>query len=236
MDRLDNVEVLDINVYPLVRTCIQYDPKTADTFLPKMLKEDRNRFRQFFEYLEKSKAIHILSLRFRNHVGGRLCQVYEWALREKRVQWEWFPERCLYCQGNSLVWGRGEVRRKARRVFVSEMPDFFVRNATIFSKECPNEYERVMKRVIYQILDNSYALYAVIEPRIGNRELCKLMEYHPQILRMRLEQEGNPIAQIREIVREWIGVYKEELIAKTWHPNRLMTWCLDEEEKKDFLD
>ena len=31
-----------------------------------------------------------------------------------------------------------------------------------------------------------------------------------------------------------LEVYEEELIQKTWEPNRLFTWCLDEEEKKDF--
>ncbi len=236
LDRLEQVDRLDVNVYPLIRTCIQYDSKVIETFLPKMLKENKKHFKDFFNYFEKTNAINIFTLRVRNHVGGELCQVYEWVLREKRVRGEWFPERCLYCQGNSFVWGRGEIRSKARRVFVSEMPDFFVRNAMIYCKDRPDDYERVMKRILYQILDNSYALYALIEPRIGNRELCKQMEYHPNILRMRLEQEGNPLTQIRGILREWIGMYKEELIAKTWHPTRLMTWCLDEEEKRELLD
>jgi hypothetical protein len=29
---------------------------------------------------------------------------------------------------------------------------------------------------------------------------------------------------------------KEELIQKTWHPSRFMAWCLDEEEKADFME
>lgn len=31
-----------------------------------------------------------------------------------------------------------------------------------------------------------------------------------------------------------LELYEEELIQKTWKPNRLFTWCFDEEEKKDF--
>ena len=31
-----------------------------------------------------------------------------------------------------------------------------------------------------------------------------------------------------------LNIYEEELIIKTWHPNRLMEWCLDIEEKNDF--
>jgi hypothetical protein len=29
-------------------------------------------------------------------------------------------------------------------------------------------------------------------------------------------------------------IWKEELIAMTWHPDRFMTWCLDQEELSDF--
>lgn len=29
---------------------------------------------------------------------------------------------------------------------------------------------------------------------------------------------------------------KEELMIKTWHPNRMIKWCIDEQEKKDFQE
>jgi hypothetical protein len=33
-----------------------------------------------------------------------------------------------------------------------------------------------------------------------------------------------------------MNLTKEELIVKTWHPDRFMEWCLDQEDKKDILD
>jgi hypothetical protein len=36
--------------------------------------------------------------------------------------------------------------------------------------------------------------------------------------------------------QERLKMYEEELIMKTWHPNRLMDWCLDIEEKNDFAE
>jgi len=33
-----------------------------------------------------------------------------------------------------------------------------------------------------------------------------------------------------------LKIYEEELIIKTWHPTRLMDWCLDIEEKNDFAE
>lgn len=40
--------------------------------------------------------------------------------------------------------------------------------------------------------------------------------------------------QIR--AQERLKIYEEELIMKTWHPTRLMDWCLDIEEKNDFAE
>lgn len=34
--------------------------------------------------------------------------------------------------------------------------------------------------------------------------------------------------------QERLKIYEEELVVKTWHPSRLMNWCLDTEEKRDF--
>jgi hypothetical protein len=36
--------------------------------------------------------------------------------------------------------------------------------------------------------------------------------------------------------RERTGSYKEELVARTWHPDRFLSWCLDLEEKIDLED
>jgi hypothetical protein len=36
--------------------------------------------------------------------------------------------------------------------------------------------------------------------------------------------------------QERLKKYEEDFIMKTWHPTRLMDWCLDIEEKKDFVE
>ena len=36
--------------------------------------------------------------------------------------------------------------------------------------------------------------------------------------------------------QERLKIYEEELIIKTWHPNRLMDWCLDIKEKMDHIE
>jgi len=31
-----------------------------------------------------------------------------------------------------------------------------------------------------------------------------------------------------------VNIYKEELIARTWHPELFMDWCLDDDEKDEL--
>lgn len=41
---------------------------------------------------------------------------------------------------------------------------------------------------------------------------------------------------LKHSIRTRMNLTKEELIAATWHPDRFMVWCLDQEDKKDILD
>lgn len=38
------------------------------------------------------------------------------------------------------------------------------------------------------------------------------------------------------VTKEYLQKYEEELVMKTWHPSRLMDWCLDIDEKNDFAE
>jgi hypothetical protein len=43
------------------------------------------------------------------------------------------------------------------------------------------------------------------------------------------------LKQYIEKSKERTATYKEELFAKTWHPDRMIDWCLDAEERIEFL-
>lgn len=51
-----------------------------------------------------------------------------------------------------------------------------------------------------------------------------------------IERTGQEInkAFLKRFMRAKHYHYREDLIIRTWHPDRLMTWCLDEEELADF--
>jgi hypothetical protein len=133
--------------------------------------------------------------------------------------------------GNALAWGRrngNTISAEARVWFLRTIPDHFVACSKKYYKEYRDEYSKVFTDMIYKVIDYSYALYLNLVPRIGDRELVKQLEYHPHTFRT----ESKEVLQRK--LREWIGEYKEELIAKSWHTSRFMTWCLDDEEKGEF--
>jgi hypothetical protein len=88
--------------------------------------------------------------------------------------------------------------------------------------------------------DLLYNLMYCIESLQVNRTLIHIIYY--QIVE-NINENGNftmndvikLIETYKQIqMQERLKIYEEELIMKTWHPNRLMDWCLDIEEKNDF--
>lgn len=80
--------------------------------------------------------------------------------------------------------------------------------------------------------------------------LYNLMDYHEtlepidsiiDIIYYEIELDMYDVIQLirtykQTRAQERLEKYEEELIMKTWHPQRLMDWCLDIEEKNDFAE
>lgn len=80
--------------------------------------------------------------------------------------------------------------------------------------------------------------------------LYNLMNYHEQletsnsIIDTIYYEINTNIYDVIQLIRtyeqvrthERIKKYEEDLIIKTWHPKRLIDWCLDIEEKKDHIE
>ena len=52
-------------------------------------------------------------------------------------------------------------------------------------------------------------------------------------LRWRKWREGEEELESKQRIQERTKLFKERLMASTWHPDRFERWCLDEEEKKE---
>lgn len=231
---INDREKLEPNIYPLFRKAIQYDGTVIDTQIVKMI--HKKEFRRFYNWLEQDNIYNIILLRYRNHTGGELCKLYKMRLQRNRDYevkgyhiGELLPQNCIGCMGNCIAWGkRNGLAIEARKWFLSTVPDKFVVSAHRYYKDHRDEYFEVMNKVLYKILDYSYALYLNIVPRVGDRDILRRLEYHPQTFRT------EDFRVLREKLREWISEYKEELIAKSWHPSRMQEWCLDQEDQAEI--
>jgi len=94
----------------------------------------------------------------------------------------------------------------------------------------------------YTECDLLYNLMYCIESLPVDRSFINIIYY--QIIE-NINDNGsftmNDVIQLIETYKqmraqERLKMYEEELIMKTWHPNRLMDWCLDIEEKNDFAE
>lgn len=94
----------------------------------------------------------------------------------------------------------------------------------------------------YTECDLLYNLMYCIESLPVDRSFINIIYY--QIIE-EINENGsftmNDVVQLIETYKqtrthERVKIYEEELIMKTWHPNRLMGWCLDIEEKNDFAE
>lgn len=69
-----------------------------------------------------------------------------------------------------------------------------------------------------------------------NRSMTRLEQwkrYITDIMKIKLSERKK---QHRNILKNRLNSYKEELIAKTHHPLREFDWCMDEEEKAEHLE
>ena len=104
-------------------------------------------------------------------------------------------------------------------------------------------------RISFRVLDDILLHQNPIEFQIEFRDWMGAFVETPivieKMLRGKISQENREFLQvwtgqqvnmpfIKRIQRGRMAAWKEDLIIKTWHPSRLLTWCLDLEELKDF--
>lgn len=103
-----------------------------------------------------------------------------------------------------------------------------------------NRYENFTEYTEYDLL---YNLMYCIENK--NTDMSIIYMIYFQILE-NINYYGINITMndVIELIRcyektrtqERLRIYEEELIMKTWHPQRLIDWCLDIEEKSNFVE
>lgn len=107
---------------------------------------------------------------------------------------------------------------------LEDILSFAVLNAYMMQQN-PIEFQIEFRDWMGAFLETPIVIEKILTGRISesNREFLQLWTGQPVNL-----------AFVKRIQRARMEAWKEDLIIKTWHPDRLFTWCFDIEELKDF--
>jgi hypothetical protein len=162
----------------------------------------------------------LLLHRIKYHSRSRICKVYSWMLRNDLFPFYLAPTCCLSCVTTTILYGRLDEdigkRRLVERIFVHPRTRILldVTGMHPLGGQILNAFQ-------YALIERAELQLEVPQPRLL---------FHPFQL-----QEGLT-GEFREILKRRKRVIYQELIEKTWHPDRFFHWCLDWEEKKELMD
>lgn len=197
-----------------------------DTFLSAVHRKSPQLLERILRDIRTGPLNPTLLLRVRNHTRSSMCSVYSWILRKGLFTDMILPQRCLKCLAHTVWYGCDEKRRLVNRMIV-------------FQVELPGLVRSTLQMLEGRdrVLDFQNAL---IERGFAQRTIHAYVTMCGQEVPTRhpLTFEWRP--QTKQILQERIAPWKEELIAKSWHPCRMQHWCLDLTEqdlwKEDIID
>lgn len=208
-------------------------------------------FPNFFAAVQTSSLQKTLLHQIHVHSPSSRCCLYQHALKHRTLQRELcstdIPKNCWTCL--SWMLRQRDLHRwypTFNRAFVSnqlttlrasreELLDCMI-SLTLAKKDHMarllfHKYEREIQNQeeIKQCMIQFLSQPATISSVFG----AKVSEFIPTAWNRKQFQERLQKETLRAVrARNW--VFKEELMIKTWHPDRLFAWCFDIEDLKDF--
>lgn len=202
-----------------------------DTFLSAVYQKSLPLTRRILGDIRTSSLASTFFHRVRSHTRTSLCAVYAWMLRQGLFPDVVLPQRCLSCLSHTVRYSCRERQQLIRRMIIYqiELPQLVRATLTMLEgRQRVLEFQTALIERDYpaRMLDS----FAVI---------CGGQEFLAE------ERARHPLAwqwsvQVRATLRQRMAPWKEELIAKSWHPSRMQHWCLDLIEqgmwKEDMVD
>ena len=201
-------------------------------------------------FKKKSVFSILLTKRIQTHTPGTRCCMYRRCFQEsglynsETLPWSCWPCVSWILQHTELSlhqtfqrdysWG---LQRLTHPVFLQTGPLVFVQllstfqlrgmeaEIRLFLLHCLIEFPlEDVKQFLVLIFQDPLFLPLVFGGSYQTYLPVPLQETFETTLRL----------QIKKAVKERLGVFKRELIEKTWHPKRLFRWCSDLEDLLDF--
>ena len=207
-------------------------------------------FQTFFTSLSSAQLLHDIYHQLHTHSSSNRCKFYQYILKnrslDREIQSTDMPWNCWHClsfilkQRNMLTcyraFSNGIVTNRIKK------PESSLTNVLdcmislhlhkkdhaarlLFDRLRRSIGDSNAKTVLLEFFQNPATISLVFTaaasefvPSSWNKDL------NPSTLQK----------EVLKFVKKRNYVFKEDLIIKTWHPDRLFPWCLDIEELKDF--
>jgi hypothetical protein len=172
-----------------------------DDFLAAVYRRSKTLMKKVIQQIRSTSLHPTLLLRIRNHTRTHLCSTYGWMLREGLFDDMILPQKCLTCLAHTVLYGGDEKKRILQRMLA-------------FQTEFPG-----VLRATHEMLEGRVRILQFQQALVDR-------DYPPRLIDSFIQMSSVPLIQLPRLMP-----WKEELIAKSWHPSRMQHWCLDLEEQ-----
>ena len=164
------------------------------------------------------------------------CNIYGWMLRNNIYEDSIIPEKCFRCLSHTITnnncW---QYRNIVNKLWIDTRPLEVILSTTI-----PRDGLDDVYKVIYSLIESSNNLYnynclkSFTIIAMNSVKIKSLEDMHRFTAGVYKHPLLFKFPESRKIIKDTIDPWKEELIAKSWHPSRFQEWCIDVEEQKSM--
>jgi hypothetical protein len=183
-----------------------------------------------------------LLLRFRSHQHNCFCAVVGYLIRNGYYSENIIPVRCITCAGHLIAKSNDPSFPLADSISLrTYLGAACQQNLRLLTETNLNWYPIVRDfwntlREVRNMMIRQEATYieAFCVATIRRNHQNQLQAFTEDTLHRHPFNISFQRPAIRQWIRQRMAPWKEEIIAKGWHPSRMQHWCLDIEEQKDM--
>lgn len=208
-------------------------------------------FERFYRSVLTTNLEHVLNHKIYTHTPSKCCDLYKHVLKTRIILRDIghadLPWKCWNCL--SFLLRQNEMKRYyptfARGILHNRLPSMETNRSEaidvmvslrLISKDhaCRILFERYRQEVKNDEKAREFLIAFLSEPsciqQVFQNKISELLPHSWNTEVFQKQIQKSVLQNVRK--RNWC--FKEELMVKTWAPERLFAWCFDIEELRDF--
>ena len=214
-----------IHWYPILDTLISAIYKRSHTLLQNLLKK-------------YSRMNTNLILRICDHSNTDICPVFMWMIRNNFYEYEFTPKNCTTCLAHLISYGnflpmtflhQKNMLDNCKRL-INKRPNMDD-SYTIIQSFAESTNFAIGDKKLGEFIEDVMKILKKSDYDYTNEQLDAFKErvyQHPLLL------STKPLSKSMNFLEARCSIWKEELMAKAWHPSRFQGWCIDLESIREI--